>query len=32
MEHLEKATHDSNADVAQEALRALKNLQARISG
>jgi HEAT repeat protein len=32
MEHLEKATRDSNPDVAQEALRALKNLQARISG
>ena len=32
MEHLEKATHDSNPAVAQEALRALKNLQARISG
>ncbi len=32
MEHIEKLTHDSNADVAQEAIRALKNLQARISG
>jgi HEAT repeat protein len=32
MDHLEKATHDSNPAVAQEALRALKNLQARISG
>ena len=30
MAHLEKLTHDPDSDVAQEALRALKNLQARL--
>jgi len=30
MAHLEKLTHDSNGEVAQEAIRALKNLQARL--
>jgi hypothetical protein len=30
MPHLEKLTHDSNSEVAQEAIRALKNLQARL--
>ena len=31
MAHLEKLTHDPDTDVAQEAIRALKNLQARLS-
>jgi len=30
MAHLEKLTHDSDTNVAQEAIRALKNLQARL--
>jgi HEAT repeat protein len=30
MAHLEKLTHDPNSQVAQEAIRALKNLQARL--
>ena len=30
MAHLEKLTHDPNSEVAQEAIRALKNLQARL--
>jgi len=30
MAHLEKLTHDSDTDVAREAIRALKNLQARL--
>ena len=30
MPHLERLTHDPNPKVAQEAIRALKNLQARL--